>query len=109
MSDFRVLLYRNDISLLRILGNLDQFSSWKTLILDPNVEIIYGEEESFDLTDINSERCSTNGKVALSYQSLYSLTSRYVRPELHYFEDEKVDLSPIDTVWAFALLRSYTA
>lgn len=86
--------------LLRILGNLNQFSSWYTLGLDANIGIIYGEEETFDLTEINSERCSINGIEPLMYQSLYPLTLKYVRPEFHYFEDDEADLSPHDTVWA---------
>lgn len=86
--------------LLRILGNLNYFSSWYTLGLDANIGIIYGEEETFDLTEINSERCSINGIEPLMYQSLYPLTLKYVRPEFHYFEDDEADLSPHDTVWA---------
>jgi pantetheine-phosphate adenylyltransferase len=84
----------------RIIGALpeERFTSWDELILRPELNAVFGEDSFVDVERLNERRFEIDGLFAVTYHPLSMYIEKRLSPDFKYFEDEKSDLTPQDTV-----------
>lgn len=69
--------------------------SWDDLLLLPELNAVFGEETLIDVQRMNAKRFEQDGLFAVTYHPLAMHTTKYLRDEYHYFEDEHTRLTPL--------------
>ncbi|TMW60284.1 hypothetical protein Poli38472_000326 [Pythium oligandrum] len=77
----------------------EAFPAWEELILLPELNAVFGEEEMVNVQHMNAKRFEQDGLFAVTYHPLAMYVARYFNDGLYrYFEDENTHMRPQDSV-----------
>lgn len=81
-------------------------TSWRELVLLPELNAVFGEDALVDVQRLNAQRFENDGLFAVTYHPLSMHIQRRLAPEFQYFENEQTDLAPRDVVRPTSLALS---
>lgn len=76
----------------------EHFQSWDDLVLQPELNAVFGEDALLNVQQLNAKRFERDGLFAVTYHPLAMHVERRLSSEYHYFENEHTDLTPQDLV-----------
>lgn len=85
---------------IRIVGGGVSAASrtWEELVLEPELNAVFGEDELVDVQRLNAQRFERDGLFAVTYHPLAMHIQRRLAADVSYFENEHADLTPHDLV-----------
>ncbi|RLN50817.1 hypothetical protein BBJ29_002317 [Phytophthora kernoviae] len=72
--------------------------TWEDLVLEPELNAVFGEDELVDVQRLNAQRFERDGLFAVTYHPLAMHIQRRLAADVNYFENEHADLAPHDLV-----------
>ncbi|KAG7379696.1 hypothetical protein PHYPSEUDO_008262 [Phytophthora pseudosyringae] len=72
--------------------------TWEELVLQPDLNAVFGEDALADVQRLNAQRFERDGLFAVTYHPLAMHVERRLAADVNYFENEHADLTPHDLV-----------
>ncbi|KAF1780452.1 Rossmann-like alpha/beta/alpha sandwich fold [Phytophthora cactorum] len=72
--------------------------TWEELVLQPDLNAVFGEDALVDVQRLNAQRFERDGLFAVTYHPLAMHVERRLAADVNYFENEHADLTPHDLV-----------
>ncbi|KUF99775.1 Alcohol dehydrogenase 2 [Phytophthora nicotianae] len=72
--------------------------TWEELVLQPDLNAVFGEDALVDVQRLNVQRFERDGLFAVTYHPLAMHVERRLAADIKYFENEHADLTPHDLV-----------
>ncbi|KAG7400681.1 hypothetical protein PHYBOEH_004728 [Phytophthora boehmeriae] len=72
--------------------------AWEDMVLEPELNAVFGEDELVDVQRLNAQRFEQDGLFAVTYHPLAMHIQRRLAADVNYFENEHADLTPHDLV-----------
>ncbi|POM80951.1 Cytidylyltransferase (predicted) [Phytophthora palmivora] len=85
---------------IRIVGGgvSSDSKTWEDLVLQPELNAVFGEDALVDVQRLNAQRFERDGLFAVTYHPLAMHVERRLAADVSYFENEHADLTPHDLV-----------
>ncbi|KAL3669668.1 hypothetical protein V7S43_005051 [Phytophthora oleae] len=85
---------------IRIVGGgvSPESKTWEELVLQPDLNAVFGEDALVDVQRLNAQRFERDGLFAVTYHPLAMHVERRLTAEVSYFENEHADLTLHDLV-----------
>jgi pantetheine-phosphate adenylyltransferase len=72
--------------------------TWEELVLQPELNAVFGEDALVDVQRLNAQRFERDGLFAVTYHPLAMHVERRLAADVSYFENENADLTPHELV-----------
>ncbi|KAL4114741.1 hypothetical protein PRIC2_014197 [Phytophthora ramorum] len=72
--------------------------TWEELVLQPELNAVFGEDTLVDVQRLNAQRFERDGLFAVTYHPLSMHVERRLAADVNYFENEHADLTPHELV-----------
>uniref|UniRef100_H3GXW1 Cytidyltransferase-like domain-containing protein n=1 Tax=Phytophthora ramorum TaxID=164328 RepID=H3GXW1_PHYRM len=72
--------------------------TWEELVLQPELNAVFGEDALVDVQRLNAQRFERDGLFAVTYHPLSMHVERRLAADVNYFENEHADLTPHELV-----------
>ncbi|KAL4140499.1 hypothetical protein PRNP1_014783 [Phytophthora ramorum] len=85
---------------IRVVGGgiLPDSKTWEELVLQPELNAVFGEDALVDVQRLNAQRFERDGLFAVTYHPLSMHVERRLAADVNYFENEHADLTPHELV-----------